>query len=287
MDRPLSCALVGVASSSTEEKAQEEGAQCRLCWSEADDEDDFGGGELVSPCLCSGGSRYIHQRCLHEWQATLRRQSLFQRANRCEVCKAPYRMQKPQRPLGLRRRLRAFVRRLSITVLEVFHSPSWVVLAFRSWKSYVFMSALMHAGRWANVGLRAGVKLGHSLVAEQTTLMVNLLSTFADLMGSPCAELLWCQAAATVCLGLASEFAYASLLGLASGALYGFATGYVGAVRGTFAGLAGLAGLLGGAAGAGLRHAAKVTKLLRVAGVAGLLGGGARGRRGGLLGAAP
>lgn len=43
---------------------------------------------------------------------------------------------------------------------------------------------------------------------------VQLLATLAELMGSPCAELLWCQAAAAMILGLAGEFFYTSLLGL-------------------------------------------------------------------------
>lgn len=35
-------------------------------------------------------------------------------------------------------RLRNLARRLSIQLLDMFHSPSWMALACRSWRAYVF-----------------------------------------------------------------------------------------------------------------------------------------------------
>ncbi len=89
-----------------------------------------------------------------------------------------------------------------------------------------------------------------------------MLSALADVVGSPYAELLWGHAAAAVVLGLASEFAYTSFLGLISGALYGFASGYVGAVRGSV-GLVARGALRGvGAAAAVCVKALRVLSLL-------------------------
>jgi hypothetical protein len=53
---------------------------------------------LISPCLCTGGSRYVHRRCLQQWRAAARERSGSARSSsrvgqahyRCEVCGYEY-----------------------------------------------------------------------------------------------------------------------------------------------------------------------------------------------------
>jgi len=55
--------------------------QCRLCLDGAD------GQELIVPCLCSGGSKYVHRACLDRWRATRHGPRTF---DQCEVCQFVY-----------------------------------------------------------------------------------------------------------------------------------------------------------------------------------------------------
>jgi hypothetical protein len=64
-------------------RSEQEQPTCRLCWDTADSNEP--GGELLSPCACSGSLRYIHKRCLQDWQRTLRSQGQGRRANTCEL----------------------------------------------------------------------------------------------------------------------------------------------------------------------------------------------------------
>ncbi len=48
------------------------------------------GGQLISPCSCSGSVRYIHLSCLRTWQATQRAQGRTQRSSCCELCGCKY-----------------------------------------------------------------------------------------------------------------------------------------------------------------------------------------------------
>lgn len=54
---------------------------CRMCWEEADGHE---GDALLTPCLCSGSLRHVHERCLREW--LLKGDALL----RCNVCRADY-----------------------------------------------------------------------------------------------------------------------------------------------------------------------------------------------------
>ncbi len=58
-DRRARGAAAGSSSNSAD--ADTAPAACRICWMEADGN---AGGALLSPCLCSGGLKYIHERCL-------------------------------------------------------------------------------------------------------------------------------------------------------------------------------------------------------------------------------
>jgi len=191
------------------------------------------GGGLVSPCSCSGTQKWIHERCLREWRKVLRNQGHFRKAEQCEVCKSPYRAPDMRAPTKCKHPLHRALWRFNARVIEIIHSTSWHVLAYRMWSNYVLLSGIWSSVRLGVVGLRAGMNLGKALVEEQTSIMIKLMSTLADFLGAPYAQLLWCQAAAAVTMALTSEFVYTSLLGLIGGLAYGFCTGYYGAVQGT------------------------------------------------------
>lgn len=55
--------------------------QCRICLDEDNPND------LISPCLCSGGSAYVHRTCLNNWRA----ENLGDRSFKsCNVCQFEY-----------------------------------------------------------------------------------------------------------------------------------------------------------------------------------------------------
>eukprot|EP00887_Chlorella_sp_A99_P002201 scaffold21.g2201.t1 len=58
-----------------------EAPQCRICWEEADTGE---GGALLTPCLCAGSGRHVHERCLREWMR------VGPAVLRCNVCRADY-----------------------------------------------------------------------------------------------------------------------------------------------------------------------------------------------------
>ena len=51
--------------------------ECRYCLE--------GGGDLISPCACSGTNKYVHRECLDRWRATNP-----QYATMCRECNTPY-----------------------------------------------------------------------------------------------------------------------------------------------------------------------------------------------------
>lgn len=55
--------------------------QCRICL------DTDNPVDIISPCLCSGGSAYVHRKCLNDWRAENRHGRGFQY---CEVCQFEY-----------------------------------------------------------------------------------------------------------------------------------------------------------------------------------------------------
>ena len=61
---------------------------CRICWQEADGDP---GGMLLSPCSCSGSSRFVHYRCLEAWMAAVAERKGVPAARCCDVCRARYR----------------------------------------------------------------------------------------------------------------------------------------------------------------------------------------------------
>ncbi|OMJ87809.1 hypothetical protein SteCoe_10370 [Stentor coeruleus] len=53
---------------------------CRICFENANE-------KLISPCLCKGTSKYIHEECLKQW---LRYQSDTIFGSKCEICHHVY-----------------------------------------------------------------------------------------------------------------------------------------------------------------------------------------------------
>ena len=58
---------------------------CRYCL-EQDDK------EYISPCLCKGGSKYIHEDCLNQWREV--NISNPEKRNTCEICKYKYKFKR-------------------------------------------------------------------------------------------------------------------------------------------------------------------------------------------------
>jgi hypothetical protein len=54
---------------------------CKFCLSGGEEE-----SRLISPCLCAGGSRYVHRHCLDEW----RKNNMANAFYRCEICHYTY-----------------------------------------------------------------------------------------------------------------------------------------------------------------------------------------------------
>eukprot|EP00624_Nannochloropsis_granulata_P002329 evm.model.NODE_21835_length_16977_cov_23.215704.8 len=67
-------------------------AQCYMCLDDEDSEEN----PLVAPCLCKGGTRYVHLTCLQKWQAStgddkdcvVATSAEFK--NTCKICKSKY-----------------------------------------------------------------------------------------------------------------------------------------------------------------------------------------------------
>ncbi|CAF1545176.1 unnamed protein product, partial [Rotaria sordida] len=45
----------------------EQEKQCRICL------DTDNSNDIISPCLCSGNSAYVHRKCLNHWRAENKR----------------------------------------------------------------------------------------------------------------------------------------------------------------------------------------------------------------------
>lgn len=82
--------------------ADEEARVCRYCLS---DDSDAGDGELIAPCGCKGGQRWVHAACLVQWQrAVLVTQPTHPafyeddvRQSVCQVCRERFEPPPPDR----------------------------------------------------------------------------------------------------------------------------------------------------------------------------------------------
>ncbi|PNW78635.1 hypothetical protein CHLRE_09g389000v5 [Chlamydomonas reinhardtii] len=180
----------------------------------------------------------MHHRCLQDWQQVRRAQGQFRQARQCEICRQPYKLPTVQCGGGGSGRwdyLKQLLSRSSTHVLDMLSCQSWGALAYRAWKLYVLGSSVVGAAQAGAAGLRAGFGMGKTLVVEQTSILLGLLNILGEMLGTPFAELLWCQAVACVAFALVSEVLYASVLGLVAGGVVGFCRGYMGAVQASFA----------------------------------------------------
>lgn len=119
------------------------GPSCRICWQEADDDQD---GELLAPCLCSGSSRFVHRRCLMEWMRTVAEQKGVVAAQQCDVCRAPYEL---PRDMRLRESPRAYVQRQAQAALatRIGNAATWYAAG-----SIVFATVCGVHGVWLRCG---------------------------------------------------------------------------------------------------------------------------------------
>ncbi|KAA8904791.1 RING finger domain protein [Sphaerosporella brunnea] len=72
-------------------------------------------GRLISPCVCRGSSRYVHQGCLQTWRETSRDAFYV-----CPTCKYPYRLQRLSYAGALSSTTTTFFATMSIMVLVVW-----------------------------------------------------------------------------------------------------------------------------------------------------------------------
>ena len=80
---------------------EEDERKCRICFEEEEEE----GNSLISPCVCQGSQRYVHEKCLREWQRSV----IMQRPNHpdqetaeqrhivCNVCRQNFTVPAPSR----------------------------------------------------------------------------------------------------------------------------------------------------------------------------------------------
>jgi len=61
---------------------------CRICHETGDSEE---AGLLISPCLCDGSMRWVHQHCLDQWR--VQKISFTVRESACELCGFRYRFE--------------------------------------------------------------------------------------------------------------------------------------------------------------------------------------------------
>ena len=61
--------------------SQNDSKSCRICF-ENDNPTDF-----ISPCLCMGGSAYVHKKCLDNWRSLNENGRAFKF---CDVCQFEY-----------------------------------------------------------------------------------------------------------------------------------------------------------------------------------------------------
>ena len=66
--------------------------------------------------------------------------------------------------------------------------------------------------RVGTVGFVTGMSVGRALIEEQTSLLGSVLASMNGLLGSPYAELLWCQAVGALLVGMITEVVYCSVL---------------------------------------------------------------------------
>eukprot|EP00775_Hariotina_reticulata_P000750 gene750-1055_t len=123
----------------------------------------------------------------------------------------------PARQLSRYRRL---LISLSNAGVDALNATSWPALAMRLWRSYVMVHGIAEALRVGASGFTTGLSIGKTLIEEQASLLNNVVGYTSSLLGSPYAEMVWCQAVGALFVGMLSELVYTSILGLLGGLAY-------------------------------------------------------------------
>jgi len=208
-----------------------EDSQCRFCWAGRDDDD---GGELLAPCMCSGSVKYVHRRCLGEWQRRQRSQGALRKSYRCDICRSRYRVRRApfsglKVPFG---RLPTLDESKELLVSFV-DNPLWQLL-LDAWKMVVLANGLMHAGQTGVMGLEKGFHLAWRSVEYYGKAMMHygpevLMAAAAFPILQLPVLLLTVGSGALVGM----ELVGAILLGWYAGAIYGFTMGSMQILRTT------------------------------------------------------
>lgn len=119
---------------------------CRVCFSGVDPEMREG-GQLISPCSCTGSVRCIHLHCLRTWQATQKAQGRSLQSQSCELCGSKYTI--PQKVLQQERRQLSFSEKVQMGLKEVWQwcndtaqGPIWQE-AMRYWRNGLLVRFLV------------------------------------------------------------------------------------------------------------------------------------------------
>lgn len=86
--------------------------------------------QLISPCKCKGTLKYVHQSCLHKWQANVQKLGgkRDERATVCGVCRTRYTVLPPKAALHIWRKVSPRQQRLQqAAVYSSKHRPCGTV----------------------------------------------------------------------------------------------------------------------------------------------------------------
>ncbi len=93
---------------------------CRFC--QEPERSDSADGELITPCSCQGGLRYVHLKCLRKHQYAAARAAGVVAAHFCNVCKSQYFVGFPSVPPDVQAKCDALLQQLRPGSLLVAHA---------------------------------------------------------------------------------------------------------------------------------------------------------------------
>lgn len=117
---------------------------CRVCFC-GPDPALKAGGQLVSPCSCTGSVRFIHLHCLRTWQATQRAQGRNNRSQCCELCGCMYSLpkkvlQQEKEQFTYLETLQLGLRRIWLWFNDTAQGPVWQE-ALRYWRNALLVNS--------------------------------------------------------------------------------------------------------------------------------------------------
>eukprot|EP00887_Chlorella_sp_A99_P007101 scaffold2.g7101.t1 len=142
---------------------------CRICWEEADAGDAAGGALLADTCRCSGSLRYVHARCLLDWQRHAAN------PHTCATCRGAIAL-----PPGLARRVRLpplWAEHLRDEASRFRATPALALL--RWWNHLVVCAGLTYGVRAAHAAWHHAPALAWQLRARPLAVRWQVLSTAA------------------------------------------------------------------------------------------------------------